>query len=320
MTTPHAPLTIWCNVALKPPDLAALRAGLDGHRLLYPDAAGTRPPLDEADIAFGQPDPELCVAQPRLRWIHVSTAGYTAFDRAAIRAALSARGTPLTTSSTVYSEPCAQHLLAFMLAEARQLGQSVRHQVGDHAWSQAGTRGSCALLGGETVALVGYGAIARRLAQLLAPFGLDVVGVRREPRGDESIPIVPVAQIDQLLGRAHHVIDMLPANGESNRFFDRARLGAIRRGAVFYNIGRGTTVDQDALVDALRAGQLRAAYLDVTDPEPLPPEHPLWAEPGCTITPHAAGGHHDEKARIVRHFLANFARHLAGQPLLDRVA
>ena len=114
------------------------------------------------------------------------------------------------------------------------------------------------------------------------------------------------------------MIDLLPANEETTRLFDRRRFQAMKPGAVFYNIGRGTTVDQDALLDALRSGPLRAAYLDVTDPEPLPSDHPLWTTPNCVIT-HTAGGHSDEWNRLVEHFLANLRRHDAGQPLLDRV-
>jgi phosphoglycerate dehydrogenase-like enzyme len=319
MTPPTALLNVWCNVPLGATDLATLRAGLGPHHLLHGDAGAERSALDQADVAFGQPDADLCAARPRLRWIHLSTAGYTTFDRPAIRAALVGRATPLSTSSSVYSEPCAQHLLAFMLAEARQLRRSARHQHGDRAWPKDTTRAACTLLGGQIVALVGFGSIARRLCELLAPLGLELVGVRREPRGGEPVPVVPLAQLDELLARAEHVIDMLPANGESQRFFDRARLAKIRRGATFYNIGRGTTVDHEALLEALVGGQIGAAYLDVTDPEPLPPEHPLWTVPTCTITPHAAGGHGNEKTRIVRHFLGNFARHLGGQPLVDRV-
>jgi phosphoglycerate dehydrogenase-like enzyme len=210
-------------------------------------------------------------------------------------------------------------VLGFMLAEARQLGRSARHQLGDRGWAKDITRATCGLLGGQTVALVGYGTIGARLAQLLAPFGLDLVGVRRQPRGDEAIPTVPLAEVERVLARAEHVVDLLPANAGTTRFFDRGRLLACRKGAVFYNIGRGTTVDQGALIEALATGHLRAAYLDVTDPEPLPPEHPLWALPNCTITPHAAGGHADEMARIVRHFLANLARYQGGAPLVDRV-
>jgi phosphoglycerate dehydrogenase-like enzyme len=98
-----------------------------------------------------------------------------------------------------------------------------------------------------------------------------------------------------------------------------SNLQAMKPGAIFYNIGRGTTVDQAALAEALGSGRLSAAYLDVTDPEPLPPEHPLWTTPNCVITPHTAGGHSDEWDRLVDHFLANLRRHEAAEPLLDRV-
>jgi phosphoglycerate dehydrogenase-like enzyme len=93
----------------------------------------------------------------------------------------------------------------------------------------------------------------------------------------------------------------------------------MKPGAVFYNIGRGTTVDQDALLAALRSGKLAAAWLDVTEPEPLPDDHPLRAEANCFITPHIAGGHANEAETLVRHFLENFKRYQDGSPLLDRV-
>jgi phosphoglycerate dehydrogenase-like enzyme len=90
-------------------------------------------------------------------------------------------------------------------------------------------------------------------------------------------------------------------------------------GARVYNIGRGTTVDQDALLAALSSGRVASAYLDVTDPEPLPPDHPLWTAPNCFITPHSAGGHAGEDERLVRHFLRNLAAFEQGEPLADRV-
>ena len=180
-------------------------------------------------------------------------------------------------------------------------------------------RSSSVLLRGQQVLLVGFGAIARRLHELCAPFSLQLTAVRRRPRGDEPLPVRPIAELDRLLATADHVIDLLPANEETTRLFDRRRFQAMKPGAVFYNIGRGNTVDQDALAEALRSGILRAAYLDVTDPEPLPPAHPLWTTPSCVITPHTAGGHSDEWNRLVEHFLMNLRRHDAGQPLLDRV-
>jgi phosphoglycerate dehydrogenase-like enzyme len=93
----------------------------------------------------------------------------------------------------------------------------------------------------------------------------------------------------------------------------------MKPGAIFYNIGRGATVDQEALVAALRSGRLGAAWLDVTDPEPLPPGHPLLRAPNCFITPHTAGGHHNEFEMLARHFLDNFRRFINGAPLRDRV-
>ncbi|MSU70686.1 MAG: hypothetical protein EXS39_07925 [Opitutaceae bacterium] len=94
------------------------------------------------------------------------------------------------------------------------------------------------------------------------------------------------------------------------------RLALLRPGATFYNVGRGATVDQDALLAALRSGRIRA-YLDVTTPEPLPVDHLLWSLPNCSITPHAAGGAQHENQRLMDHFLANLRRFERGQPLLD---
>jgi phosphoglycerate dehydrogenase-like enzyme len=275
--------------------------------------------LGDADVAFGQPDADQCAALGRLRWVHLSSAGYTAFDRPAIREALVTRGAYLSTSSSVYSEPCAQHVLALMLAEVRQIPRSLRHQLTDRAWQTSRTRAEANLLHKQTVAMVGFGAIGRRLVELLAPFGLTVFGVRRRPDGREPVPMVPLADVDGLLARADHVVNILPASAETARFFDRTRFAGFRPGGVFYNIGRGTTVDQEALIESLASGRLRAAYLDVTDPEPLPPEHPLWSAPNCVITPHSAGGHADEQERLVHHFLKNLRRFETNESLADRI-
>lgn len=321
-----SPLTVWCNLPLPAGALAALTAGLGVHRLLRaiempednqplgrPDRL-----LPEADVAFGQPETDQCAASTRLLWVHVTSAGYTTFDAADVRAALIARALPVTTSSSVYAEPCAQHALGYMLADARQLPRSVREQTLQHGWNTTPTRAASSLLAGQTVLLVGFGAIGARLAELLVPFGMRVVGFRRRPRGDEPVATRPVTDLPDWLPRADFVVDLLPAAVDTVNFFDAAKLAAMKPGAVFINIGRGTTVEQEALLDALR-GKLRAAYLDVTQPEPLPPEHPLWSEPKCVITPHVAGGHIDEYDRLVLLFLENFQRFLRGQPLLGRV-
>ena len=278
------------------------------------------PDLQLANVAFGQPGVDECLASTRLGWVHLNSAGWDRFDRPDVRLQFATRNRLLSNSAGVYSEPCAQHLLAFMLADARQLPRSLSHQFGDHGWPQLATRAACRLLGPEaTVALVGFGSIAARIAQLLVPFGARVVGARRNPSGQESVQVLPMAELPRLLAEADHVVDILPGGPATKHLFDAALFSRMKRGATFYNIGRGSTVDQSALLDALATGQLRAAYLDVTEPEPLPPAHPLWQASGCTITPHAAGGHAGEAERLVSHFVQNLARFAERQPLVDRV-
>ena len=319
-------LRIWSNVNLSAAAAAQLAEQLAPHAVLWseapPGAAAGRAEmrLEEADVLFGQPDVAQCLAAARLSWVHVTSAGWDRFDVPQVRAHLAARGAQLSSSSSVYSEPCAQHALGFMLAEARQLSRSARHQVTDHAWPQLETRAACTLLGPEaTVALVGFGSIGVRIAELLSPFGVRVIGVRRTPTGREPVPTVPLAEIASVLPKSDHVINLLPGGLETRQLFDAAVFAHFKAGSVFYNIGRGSTVDQDALLAALERGQVRAAYLDVADPEPLPAEHPLWRAPNCTITPHSAGGHANEQARLSSHFVCNLERFCAGQPLVDRV-
>lgn len=304
-----------------------LRDGVAPHRIVGPQKAAASvlvksepdPTFATADIAFGQPD-LLSVDQAlRLRWIHLTSAGFTRYDTAKFRAMAAARDLILTNSSSVYAEACAEHAFAFMLAQARRLPEGLRTRTpsGTPEWFQL--RGTSALLRGESVVILGFGAIAAHLIKLLGPFEMRITAMRRKPRGDEGVPTVTPEHLPDVLAAADHVVNILPENADSWSFIDARRLVSMKRGAVFYNIGRGTTVDQQALLDALRSGHLEAAWLDVTDPEPLPPGHPLLSIPNCFITPHTAGGHRNESESLVRHFLDNFRRFLDGSPLRDRV-
>jgi phosphoglycerate dehydrogenase-like enzyme len=327
MTSPAQSLTIWCNAKFPPAALEELRSGVSRHRLVFSSVPPTGnlvgsapdPELERADVAFGQPDPAQVMRLPRLRWVHLTSAGYTRYDRDDLRTALRGRGAALTNSSAVYAEPCAEHAFAMMLALARRLPQCVVDQQTTRPWNAAEHRIRSRVLAGQTALIVGYGAIGRRLVELLEPLRMNVVCVRRRPAGDEGVRVIPQDRIGEWLPRADHVVNILPENAETIGFFSAARIGAVKRGGTFYNIGRGTTVDQGALVNALSAGGIAAAYLDVTDPEPLPPDHPLWAAPNCFITPHTAGGRDDEFEQLVRHFLDNLRRFELGESLRDRV-
>ncbi|HMY76909.1 MAG TPA: NAD(P)-dependent oxidoreductase, partial [Blastocatellia bacterium] len=165
----------------------------------------------------------------------------------------------------------------------------------------------------------GFGAIAERLCELLAPFRMNLLGVRRNVTGNEPIKMIGEDCLDEYLPKADHVVNILPANASTAKYFDAAKFKLMKPDAIFYNIGRGTTVDQTALIDALQSGAPATAYLDVTDPEPLPPEHPLWTAPNCFITPHTAGGFDLEFETLAEHFLENLRRFTAGESLRNRV-
>jgi len=322
-------LTVWTNHELRPEARALLQAELAraGHRLIQSAsssasvlaAGGADPTLAEADIAFGQPDVADLMRLTKLRWVALTTAGYTRYDRDDLRVALQARGAVLTKASEVFADACAQQMLAGMLALARRLPSQLRNQDGARQWLYLEDRFLATLLTDQAVVLLGFGTIGRRLVALLKPFGGIVTAYRRTPRGDEGIAVVTDAGLPAALAAADHVVNLLPDSAATRGFMDAARFAQMKPGARFYNVGRGTTVDQAALMAALQCGQVDAAYLDVMEPEPLPPAHPLWSTPNCFITCHVGGGTREQDEKLVRLFLDNLARFERGEPLVDRI-
>lgn len=308
-------LTIWSNAKFTADALARLREGTRQHRLVWSQqasasvlaAGGADPDLTTADIALGQPDAAQCLALPRLRWIELSSAGYTRYDAPEFRETLAARPAIMTNMSSVFAEPCAQHAMAMLLGLARQLLPSYRDQLEGPRWEYFQRRADSTLLGGQTVLLLSYGTIARRLVELLAPYRMKIFALRRSTRSEPGVHIIPEEKLSAVLPQVDHLINILPENDATLNYVNARRLAQLKPTARFYNIGRGTTVDQRALQEALESGRLNAAYLDVTDPEPLPPAHPLWSTPRCYITPHTAGGRADQDHAIITHFLANLA-------------
>lgn len=312
-------LTVWTNHRMNAEQEARLRQATAAHRLLLlPDA--TPAALAQADVAFGQPPVHEARDSERLRWVQLSSAGYGSYDKPDVRDAFTRRGAVLSKSSFVYANPCAEHVLSFMLAWARQLPAAFAEQRGARGWPQDALRQRSVLLTGQKVILFGFGSIGARLVQLLAPFTQRVTGVRRTVSGSEPIETIAFgdARLGERLAEADHVINLLPGTPATAGYFDADRFARLKPSAIFYNIGRGTTVDPSALLAALESQRLAAALLDVTDPEPLPPEHPLWQAPNCIITPHTAGGHHDEGDRLVAHFITNLDRFARGEAVLDR--
>jgi len=318
---------IWCNADFGHEGMRLLVEGVRAHSLVLSDkrsrsvlSAGQRDPaLAVADIAFGQPDPADCIESRSLRWVEVSSAGYTRYDNERFREGIRSRGAAFTNASQVYADAVAEHVLAMMLALGRRLLQSYAGQLGDRPWPFDERRAESRLLTGQTVVMLGFGSIGRRLAALLAPFGGRIYAVRRRIHSEPGVHIVPESDLTKVLAEADHVVDALPENDATKGYVNARRISCFRPGARFYNVGRGATVDQDALFEGLQNGRIGAAYLDVTVPEPLPPSHPLWSAPNCFITPHTAGGRNNVNLELVRHFLANLAAFEDGAPLTDRI-
>ena len=234
-------LTIWCNAKFSASDTQLLTEGTPGHTLIFSadasasvlDAGRPDPQLAVADIAFGQPDAAQCLASQQLRWVEVTTAGYTRYDTPEFRETFRARGAAFSNVSEVFADPCAQHVLAMMLHFNRRIGRqllpSYRDQLGDHAWNYAQRRYDSRLLTSQSVLMLGFGAIGRRLAELLAPFGMTLTAVRRQTRSERGVRIIPEESVSSALAQADHVVNILPDKASAWNYVNARRLACGSR-------------------------------------------------------------------------------------------
>ena len=248
---------------------------------------------------------------PRLRWIQSISAGVEDF----VSPALAAHGVVLTSAAGVYDAGLAESVLGFLLAFSSRVLEDARLEPG--AWPADGTR----LLRGTTVLVVGAGSIGTEVGRLLRAAGLHVRGVARTPRPPDGTfdGIVGSEELHAELGRADHVVNVLPITDATRGVFDADAFAAMRPHAVFVNIGRGATVDEPALIEALSHGRIAGAALDVFEVEPLPDASPLWRMPNVLVSPHRAGDHERWQSDVVALFVDNLERFVAGEPLRNVV-
>jgi phosphoglycerate dehydrogenase-like enzyme len=209
----------------------------------------------------------------------------------------------------VFDVPLAEWVLGAILAMQRGLVES-RDAQARHEWASI----EPPELSGRRVVILGLGSIGTAIADRLRPFGVAMTGVARTAREG----VHGMADLDGLLPEAEILVDMLPLSGETDGLLDARRLRLLPDGALVVNGGRGRTIVTAALVDEVRTGRLRAA-LDVTDPEPLPPDHPLWALPNVLITPHMAGDSEGSRIRSFQLVGDQIRRFAAGEPLINEV-
>ena len=227
----------------------------------------------------------------------------------------------ITSGRSLHDGPVAEHTLALVLAAARRLHLLARAQQ-DHRWAgelgglQPAQPGSWRTLAGAHVLVWGFGSIAASLAPHLRLLGALVTGVAHTAGERAGFPVIAAADVAAALPETDVLIAILPATGNAHAI-SAERLALLPAHAWVVNVGRGSTLDEAALLTALRAGRLGGAALDVFETEPLPTDSPLWDEPNVIISPHAAGGRPVNPAALVAD---NLAALLAGRPLRNVVA
>lgn len=245
--------------------------------------------IADADIFVGPSlRPEQLRLAKKLKWIHATTAGVGQLAYPEIVNS----GIMVTNASGVFSVPMAEHTIGLILALARNFPDTVRQQD-EKVWSQQllwDKPQHLTEVNGTTLAIVGYGSIGREIAKRARALEMRVIGVTRSGKGDLTHVerIVAMEKLDEVLADADYVVLSIPETPQTRHLMNAERFARMKRGVRIINLGRGSAIDDAALVRALANGQVGGAALDVADVEPLPAESPLWTAPNLFITPHTS--------------------------------
>jgi D-3-phosphoglycerate dehydrogenase len=300
---------------LLPPDFDAVtpvRAAAPGARVVVAAKERLAEELADAEIFFGYHSPEVFAGAAQLRWIQATAAG---LDRLLVPE-LTARGLVITNASGIHAAAVTETAWALTLAVARGLTTFFPQQL-EHVWKW----GPLYDLYCSTAGIVGLGGIGRQYARVAAAFDMRVIAVDPHVTSNPATvaELWPMQRLDDLLRQSDVVLISCPYTPETRHLIDRERLAIMKPTAILVNIARGGIVDESALADALRAGGLAGAGLDVCETEPLPPDSPLWDVPNLIITPHCAGLSHHRMRKLLDFFCENLRRYQAGRPLLNLV-
>jgi phosphoglycerate dehydrogenase-like enzyme len=252
-----------------------------------------------------------------LKWVQLASAGSDHMLREGLL--VKRPDLLLTTASGVHEVPISEHIVAMILHFARGFNIATRNQA-QRKWDRF--RADEAF--GKTVCFVGYGPIARRAAQICKALGMRAVSVRasiaEQQPGFEAVErFYPPAELNDVLAESDYVVVAAPRTPLTERMIGKPQFDAMKEGAVLVNISRGALVDEVALVEALQAGRIKGAALDVFEREPLPESSPLWEMPNVLITPHISGSNPHYDRRVTDLFRDNLARYLQGEPLRNQV-
>jgi glyoxylate/hydroxypyruvate reductase A len=277
--------------------------------------------LARADVLFGIPGDTgagLAAAlekAPRVVWVQATAAGAGEQVRAAALPASILQRVTFTSAAGVHGGMLAEFVFLGLLALRKDLRRLEAIRI-ERAWEHFPS----SELAGSTLAILGMGHIGSTTARIARAFGMRVIGITRDGApNDAADAMFATSRLREAFAEADAVVVTLPATEKTRGLVDRAALAALRPDAIFCNVGRGSVVDQEALTEALQSGALAGAVLDVTDPEPLPPDNPLWTLPNVVFAPHTMALSTHENERIVDLFCDNLRRYAAHRELRNRV-
>ncbi len=260
------------------------------------------------------------VASKAIRWLHVNSSGVNPAPHVS---AVAAKGGTITSSTGANAEPVSQTAFTGLLMLARGFPTHVRNQA-QRQWQPLRGAAIPDDLRGQTVVTIGLGAVGSSFACYARAFGLKVVAVRRSPMkpGDPADEMYPPSQLNEVLPRADWLMLTCPLTPETRNLVNADTIGRMKKGARLINVSRGEVIDEAAVIEALRSGQLGGAYIDPFTVEPLPKDSPFWDLPNVIVTPHNAAASNGNEKRVAEIFVANFGRWVRGEPLanLQRVS
>ncbi len=278
--------------------------------------------LPEADVAFTpRVDRDIFPSLTRLRWIQAPAAGVGHF----LYPEMLASPVIITSASGIRARAIAEHVLGVTIALTRQFHVALRHQA-RHEWIQdqleGGGMSTIRTLRGARMGIVGLGAIGQEVARVAAPFGFHVSAIRRRVDGEPPEGVATLltpADLPALLAGSDVLVLCAPLTPQTRGLIGAGEIAQMKRGALLVNVARGRLIDDAAVVDGLKSGQLGGAALDVFAPEPLDPASPYWDLPNVIVTPHTSGAMEDYYTPLVALFCENLRRFERGQALLNVV-
>ncbi len=295
--------------------LEALAPGVEFVTASNPAAAASK--AAGVDAVIGACTPEVLAAGKAIRWIQVYSAGV---ENCVAIPAVRERAILVTNMQRISGPAMAEHVMAMMLAFTRGLDVFIPAQS-KRTWRRDAAEGRMTLVRGKTMLVVGLGGIGSEVARLAHAAGMRVIATRASGRsGPDYVSYVGLPdELLKLAGEADVVVNTAPLTSQTTGVFDAAFFAKMKPTAYFINVGRGKSVVTSALVDALSSGAIAGAGLDVTDPEPLPAEHPLWRAPNLIVTPHVANDSDlgfGAQAEVIKE---NTRRYVAGERMLSVV-